>query len=317
MRVPLPIIIAFLVAGSFAGCEKRYETKEPPWYARVDGKAISIKEIEEEMRFVTGEAREINPESEEWNAMRKAMAEDLIRRKLLLLEANRRNIALADDKVENRVKELYADLWKEEPTTSRTKQARDQKRLRKRIREEMMVEELFQKELYPRILVKDGEIREEFEKVKESLKTPEQVLVRQIVVENEEDAASALRRLYRGEPFAKVAREVSIMPEKDRGGDLGWVHKGKFPEFLDKLIFELPKYIINKPVKSPYGYHIIQIVKHRAASASDFEMVKSQLEKRLFDRKKQEAEENLMEQLHRRYEVVYNPNVTVAFPEVE
>ena len=66
-------------------------------------------------------------------------------------------------------------------------------------------------------------------------------------------------RLKNGEDFAKVASEVSDDPgSKVKGGDLGWFKKGRMVPEFEATAFTLKKGQTSEPVKSTYGYHIIQ-----------------------------------------------------------
>jgi len=104
--------------------------------------------------------------------------------------------------------------------------------------------------------------------------TEEAVRVRYILIKPEPEAplakreADALKKIMDarkritedGEDFAEVAKEVSEDPgSAPNGGDLGCFGKGQMvPEFEDAA-FSLEKGEISQPVKTDFGYHIIQV----------------------------------------------------------
>lgn len=91
--------------------------------------------------------------------------------------------------------------------------------------------------------------------------TDEQVLARHILVETEAEAQAIYEELKNGADFAELAKKRS----KDtgsgaNGGDLGWFgHGAMVPEFED-VVFSLDIGEISQPVKSQFGYHIIQVI---------------------------------------------------------
>ena len=78
--------------------------------------------------------------------------------------------------------------------------------------------------------------------------------------------AMALYQQLRKDPgrFAALARQKSIDTGSGaHGGELGWFTKGMMVASFQKAAFSLPVGQISLPVKSPYGYHIIQVEEHK------------------------------------------------------
>lgn len=89
---------------------------------------------------------------------------------------------------------------------------------------------------------------------------PARAHVRQLLLDNPEQAASARARLLAGEPFEEVSRQVSRAPNAETGGELGFVEQGTLPEDLDVVIFSMAAGEISEPVSSPAGIHIFQVL---------------------------------------------------------
>jgi peptidyl-prolyl cis-trans isomerase C len=125
--------------------------------------------------------------------------------------------------------------------------------------------------------VNDAAMRKVYDEAKSGQKPEEEVSARHILVENENDAKAALKRVKGGEDFAKVADAVSKDPGS-KGGDLGWFSKDRMvPEFADAA-FKLKKGEISEPVKSQFGWHIIKLEDRRTKPFPSFEDVKDQLQ---------------------------------------
>ena len=107
--------------------------------------------------------------------------------------------------------------------------------------------------------------------------TEEQVFARHILVETEEEANAAYERLQNGEDFATVAAEVSQdTGSAARGGELDWQPRSFFVKEFSDAAFSQEIGEIGKPVKTEFGYHIIQVIAREELplSASQYEQVK-------------------------------------------
>jgi peptidyl-prolyl cis-trans isomerase SurA len=78
-------------------------------------------------------------------------------------------------------------------------------------------------------------------------------------------ADSILRELRRGADFATAARRFSADPgSRDNGGDLGWSRRGVYVPEFERAAFSLKPGQISEPVETPFGYHIIQLMRSQA-----------------------------------------------------
>ncbi len=91
--------------------------------------------------------------------------------------------------------------------------------------------------------------------------TGEQVHARHILVQTEDEAKKVIDRIKAGEDFGAVAKELSQDPGgKTNGGDLGWIARGQTVASFEDAAFALALKTLSAPVKSQFGYHVIEVL---------------------------------------------------------
>lgn len=135
---------------------------------------------------------------------------------------------------------------------------------------------LQEKALIEDVKVEEDEIKAQYENTKDEIN------VRHVVVKDEETAKKVKAEIDSGKDFAEVAKEYSIEePAQTTGGDLGWITKASpMDEDFLKGAFALEKNVISEPIKSSFGYHIIEVTDKRTIEES-YEDKKAQIEKEL------------------------------------
>ena len=108
--------------------------------------------------------------------------------------------------------------------------------------------------------------------------------------------AGLRERIVNGADFAALARANSDDSTAARGGDLDWIYPGDtVPEF-ERAMNELKPGEVSQPVRTPFGYHLIQVVERRSADMSP-ERRKLQARQALRERKSDEAFQQWLRQL--------------------
>ena len=121
------------------------------------------------------------------------------------------------------------------------------------------------------IKVTEKELKEAYDNAK-----PE-IQARHILVADEKTAKEVTAKLDKGEDFAKLAKEYSTdTGSAQKGGDLGWFGAGKMVAEFEDAAYKLKKNEISEPIKSQFGYHIIQLLDKK--DKEPYEKMKADLE---------------------------------------
>ncbi len=81
--------------------------------------------------------------------------------------------------------------------------------------------------------------------------------------EGKQKMDSIKERLDNGTKFEDMARQYSEDGSANNGGDLGWVNPGDTVPQFEKAMNELAAGEISAPIRSPFGWHIIQVIERR------------------------------------------------------
>jgi peptidyl-prolyl cis-trans isomerase SurA len=134
------------------------------------------------------------------------------------------------------------------------------------------------------------------------------ILVRTNELVSESDALRKLNilreRIRQGADFAELARLNSDDASASRGGDLGWILPGDTVPPFEAAMNALKIGEVSTPVRTPFGYHLIQVLERRIA---DVTADRKRLEARrvLGARRADEAYEEWVRQLRDRAYVEY------------
>ncbi|MCE0745234.1 peptidylprolyl isomerase [Acetobacter sicerae] len=116
-------------------------------------------------------------------------------------------------------------------------------------------------------------------------KTPEkEVHARHILVKTEAEAQDVIKKLKGGANFGTLAESLSTDKgsAKNNGGDLGWFKKGDMvPAFSDAAFNMKPGTYSQTPVKSQFGYHVIQVLADRTVPVPKEDEVKDKIRQQL------------------------------------
>jgi len=137
--------------------------------------------------------------------------------------------------------------------------------------------------------VGDAEVQKEYDRVK-AQQGDREYRARHILVETEDEAKSMIAALQKGGKFEELAAKNSKDPgSKDRGGDLDWHAPGDFDRNFSEAMTKLEKgKYTETPVKTRFGYHVIQLDDVRSGRFPALAEVKPRIQQQLTQAKIEE-----------------------------
>jgi peptidyl-prolyl cis-trans isomerase C len=248
-------ILLFFLLLLWGGCRKEMGGDE---LARVNEVSISIQDfnrmadrqpLEAKMRLLTEKAQ------------RDFFENYVITRELLLQEAKKKGI---DKNPEMRLK--IEDL-----------------------RRAMIIDALLDEMLRGKNEVSELEILEYYQKNTNRFTEPKEVKIRQIVVSSETQLKEVMKRLAAGERFETLAATHNPDQLRGEGGSLGYIRRGQLAP-VEETAFSLKKKgDISDVVRTPHGYHLIQLEDRRGSTLRPLGQVKDTIRAFLQAKKRQDA----------------------------
>ena len=149
------------------------------------------------------------------------------------------------------------------------------------IKTNLLINKLIQQQVNSKVTIGDKELHEYYIKNIKKFHKKEQVRALHIMVETEDEIRQIQKELKgKQKTFSGLAEEFSLGPEGKQGGDLGYFESGQMPEEFDD-VFKLNKGKVSDIIKTPYGFHLFQVVDKIEERKMDFDESKPIIKKTL------------------------------------
>ena len=306
----LGVLVAGLVATGPCVAAQTPQIDATEAFATVDDTVITVEEYVATLRnavrntYYHGQV----PQAEMAQFQRR-VAGDLVDRILLVAEARRRGIEPDREAVSARmarIEERYGD--NEEFLRNREAMLA--------ALEEQLVENSLVARLEERVRdlpdPSEAEVREYYEANKDKFVEPEQIRVSAILLKVDpsapravwdaarEEAEQLRERLEDGADFAELARLHSADGSADKGGDMGYLHRGMLGQYAQDALDELSAGGVTPPVDLLEGIGLFKLEDRRASRQNSFEAVRERATDLLRRDRSEQAWLELKEELRNR-----------------
>ncbi|MDF2949923.1 MAG: PpiC-type peptidyl-prolyl cis-trans isomerase [Sedimentibacter sp.] len=166
-----------------------------------------------------------------------------------------------------------------------------------------MLQQYSLRKMFNEITVSDEEIKDYYEKHKDTFITEDMVKASHILVDSEEKAYAILEDITDGMSFEEAASQHSSCPSKQAGGALGEFGRGQMVQEFEDVAFSMQKGEISAPIKTQFGYHIIKVTDHTPKRNASLEEVYQDIKDSCFMEKQEKVYADKKAELSNKYGV--------------
>jgi len=246
--------------------------------AVVEGKIVLLSDVVLAANALAAEQR-INPTTNptEYNKLLLKSSESMIEQLVIIKMAEVDSVEVLDKDIDRALERQIDNIisqagGKEEAELALGRKISDFKRSYRDDMRGKLLAEKYTGSLTSGISVTRGEVVNFYNTFKDSiLPFPTLYKTRHLLLEikpSEESLKKALNKtqdirdeIVAGLSFADAAKKYSEdIQSGENGGDLGYVPRGTFVQEFDKMVFTLDPNILSEPVKTQFGYHLIEVL---------------------------------------------------------
>ena len=228
----------------------------------------------------------------------------LVQREEYANEADDLGIKVSDEEITKKVDEVKKQYFKNDQKQFEAglkQQGYTVEALREDLVSQLVSQKIYES-LTKSVKVSDADLQKYYDENKTQYSVAESRAVRHILVKTKAEADAIHSQLESGADFAKLAKENSLDPgSKDQGGKLT-VSRGQTVAPFDKAAFALATNQLSDPVKTEFGYHLIQpLAAVKAGSVTPFAEVKAQIRTQLAEERKNKAVSAWATEIEKKY----------------
>lgn len=243
--------------------------------AVVNNELVTEIEVQQRMDQIRIEASRNNQTPPTGEALRNAAVQALINERLEVSAARETGIAVDDADLDRAVDNI-ASMNKISVSQLKVKlkeQGMDYARFRVNLRDQILASRVREREVQRRINITEAEIDDYLAKQRKQAATEQQVDIAQILITVPDGASDAVvaerraliekaqARLKAGEPFAKVAQDMSEDANKANGGEIGPKPASRLPDLFVNSVKNLAVGgVTPQPIRSGAGFHLLKLL---------------------------------------------------------
>jgi peptidyl-prolyl cis-trans isomerase SurA len=266
----------------------------------VNNDAITLYELEEAEAHYLYENKEEPPVGDARKALRERLLGNIIENRIQLQQAERDKIVVDDveinEQLQDIVKKVNAKSQAEFEEALKA-QGLTLDGVKKRIRDQIMVQRLTRRKVALRVSITEQEIDKYLEENRSKLEVGLSFAARHILFLPDsgqgEDGWTAAKRkadevyglLREGQDFGALAKKYSEDPSSKDGGNLGALKRGELAPEIEEAILKLQPGQYSAPFRSPVGYHLFKLDSKETLTGEAYVQTRNQVRDILYRQK--------------------------------
>jgi parvulin-like peptidyl-prolyl isomerase len=217
---------------------------------------------------------------QEYNGLRDQVLEFLIRGNWIEQETSKQNLKVSDKDVQKQIDAAVKQAFQNQADFQKflVRSGLTQADVFYQQRNQLLQQKLTEKVTKDEGKVTDAQIQAYYDKNKSKFATPERRDLRIVLTKSKAKADQARSALDSGQSWKTVTNKYSIdQASKAQGGKLSGVAKGQQEKALDDAIFKADKGKLVGPVKTQFGYYILEVDKVTEAKQQSLEDSKASI----------------------------------------
>jgi foldase protein PrsA len=302
MRYIAVSFLCLFFAFHWASCSPKTKTSRGV-VIRVGDRSITGDDVQ---RMVKNTALENGiPKSLVWSSIN-GLVNRIVDDSLILEYGKDHGITLEEIELERAIQDIVEDYPGDSFKDTLLTRCIDYNEWKQRLREQLLINKIVKRQNESLAPISHNAIESYYQERSDEFWHPPRVRLLHIISLQRRDVEAVRSRLERGEDIAQLIKGQSIHPgvQVDYGKE--WNTRDMLPQPLAEAAFSIPIGELSTIIKTPYGFHIIKVVKRELAGRKNLIEVIGEIEKVLLDSTIERHYTQWLEQLRKEYTISVN-----------
>ena len=304
--IALSILLLIISCSSFVRAENIHGHEDVnDVIVKVDGDPVTRGDILRRILFAKGDIDPSKMEPGAWQEIFQTATKSEIIDKLFLKAARSGKMEIEPEKLETFIRQSTERFGQDRfQEILGIQNAATEQEFKEAVKEKMLIEK-YRARLVENITIEIKEVKEYYEKNKDTFSRPDRVHLELLVMDKAVDADSLFKRIKKGEDFEKVIPEDDNNETSSIERRFNWTNYNVMPESIRPKLMEGKKGDILEPFLINDKYYIMKILEKRQAGNAGFDEVKDGLKKSLLQRKQQKIIDEWYENAKKEADIEY------------